>query len=140
MRINPKKPLMHVKGLMRDLKSYLNNPETDLRYILGVVGLFCIVGWYAMQGELANAVVLLVVVIVMTLSFTIFGYLGVLVVNVIRKEQFNRKLALKAAILTLILVAILVVFDAPLDLALPVIAVMALRAIFTIVSALVARK
>ena len=140
MRINPNKPSMRVGYLLRNLKTYLNHPDTDLRYILGVVGLFCIVGWYLIQGERASAVVLLGVVIVMTLSFTIFGYLGVLVVNVIRKEQFNRKFALKAAILTLVLVAILVVFDAPLDLAVPVIAVMALRAVLTIVVAIVARK
>ena len=131
---------MYAEDRLRQIQAYLKHPDTDLRYVLSIFGLFCIVGWYLVKGDSAFAFILLGVVIVLTLSFTIFGYLGILILNVIRKEQFNRKFAWKAAILTMTLVTILVVFEVPLDLAVPVIAIMALRAVLTIVSALLVRK
>ena len=140
MRINPKKLLMYLEDRLRHLKTYLYHPDTNLRYILSVIGLLCICGWFVINDEWLKALLLIGLVIVLTLSFTIFGYLGILVLNLIRKEQFNRKFAQKATILTLVLVTILVVFDVPLDLAVPIIAVMALRAVLTIVFALVAAR
>ena len=92
------------------------------------------------SGEGLMAVLLIGLVLVMVLSFNIFGNLGIMTVNAFRKEQFDGKLAGKTAILIVTLVTFLVVTDAPLDLALGIIAVMALRAVLIIVLALVARK
>ena len=140
MSINRRKSLMYLEDRLRQVKIYLKHPGTDLKYILGVFGLLCILGWFLIKGDWLTAVLLLGLVILMALSFTIFGNLGVMIVNAFRKEQFDRQRARKTAIMTITLVTLLVVSNAPLDLALGIIAVMALRAVLIIVSALLIRE
>lgn len=143
MRINPRKTTVFLVDKSRQLKTYLKHPDTDLRQILGVFSLLCILGWFLIKGEWLIAVVILGLVTVMVLSYTIFDNAGVLILNAFRKEQFDSKLARKIAILTLILlvlVTLLVVTDTALDFAVGIIIIMALRVVLIFVLALATRK
>lgn len=138
--MNSKNLTAYVKDQLRQLRTYLKHPDTDIRFILGAVGLLCLIGWYVINGDWKMAVLIAGVIGVMSLSFCIFGELGILILNAIRKEKLDWKLVRKATIMSAVLVTILVVFDAPLDLAVPVIAIMGLRAVLYIVVGLLARK
>lgn len=117
MRINHSIPLMYVEDRYRQLKAYLKHPDTDLRYVLSVVGLFCIVVWYLIIGDWRTAVSILAAVGSITLSYSTFYCWGALIVTVIRKKQFEWKLARNASITTAVMITLIVVFDVPLDLA-----------------------
>ena len=117
MKINPRKPLMYVEDRLRQVKAYLKHPDTDVRYVLSVVGLFCVVGWYLIIGDWRMAVSILGVVTGITFSYAMFYCLGALIVTVIRKKRFEWKLVRNAAIATTVLVTSIVVCDIPLDVA-----------------------
>ncbi len=138
--MNTRNSMENVKDQVRQLMTYLRHPDTDIRVILGAVGLLCLIGWYLIKGEWPMAVLITGVVSVLALSFCIFGELGILILNAIRKDKLDWKLVRKATIMSAILVTILVVFDVPLNMAVTVIVIMGLRAVLYIVVGLLARK
>ena len=133
MRINPRNPLMHVEDRLRQIRAYLKHPDTDLRYVISVFALFCLVLWFLIIGDWPTAVSILVAVGGITLGYTIFDCLGALIAIFILKKQFEWRLARIAAITTTVLVTLIVVFDVPLDLAGRVIGITAIWA--TVVNA-----
>ena len=140
MRINPRKPLMYVEDRLRQIKAYLKHPDTDIKYVLYVLALFCVVLWFVIIGEWLKGVAILGGVVGTILSYSTFYCWGVLIVTVIRKKRVERKLARNTAITTVVLVSSFVVFDVPSDVARTVLMATALWATAVIVLQLFKRK
>ena len=117
MKINPRKPLMYVEDRLQQIKAYLKHPDTDVRYVLSVVGLICVVVWFLIIGDWRTAASIVIALTGISLSYSMFYCWGALIVILIRKKQFEWKLARNAAVTTAVLVTSIVVFDVPLDLA-----------------------